>query len=219
MHTNKDVVQRLSRYKNVLYKLKSMGFVRVFSDNLADALGVSPSLVRKDFSVFGLSGNKRGGYRIDNLIAQLNEILGKGEVQNVVIVGCGKLGTALMNHKGFTRDHIRVIAGFDVDPAKINPSAPIPIHDIQELPRFLKREPLSVAIMTVPEAAAPYVLELLVDNGIRAILNFAPITLKGSDRCVIHNINVALEIENLCYFARLSEKGLGVGTEENEHVF
>jgi redox-sensing transcriptional repressor len=200
------VVIRLSRYKNVLYRLKSLGFVRVFSDNLADALGISPALVRKDFSVFGISGNKRGGYRIEDLIAQLGRILGKDEVQKVVLVGCGKIGTALMAYRGFAREQIRIAAGFDVNPSKLDPKAPIPILDMGELPGVIAREGIKVAIVTVPETAAGHVVETLIAAGIRGILNFAPISLKSSDACFIHNINIALELENLFYFVRFADQ-------------
>src|SRR5210317_866526 len=99
--TNEEVINRLLKYRQVMQKMKSLGFVRVFSDNLADAVGVSPSLVRKDFSMFELTGQKRGGYQIDSLLKGLNVILGKDKKQKIIIVGCGKMGRALMNYNGF----------------------------------------------------------------------------------------------------------------------
>ena len=77
MITNKKSILRLSKYKKALTRLHSMGFKKVFSDNLADAIGVTPSQVRKDFSIFDLSGHKKGGYLIDDLIHKINKILGK----------------------------------------------------------------------------------------------------------------------------------------------
>ncbi len=206
MHATREVVMRLSRYKNVLQRLKTMGFVKVFSDNLADALNVSPSLVRKDFALFGLTGKKRGGYRVDELIEQLNRILGKGAEQNIVIVGCGKIGTALMNYSGFLREGIQVAAGFDADLSKINPSAPIPVYDVKDLPAFLDRRPLDVAVLALPETAAPQAADLLMAHGVKGILNFAPVNLKSTDHCAIQNINLAVELENLFYFIRFKER-------------
>ena len=101
MVTNRKCIMRLSRYKNGLKRLKALGFIKVFSDNLADAAGVTPSQVRKDFSIFGISGNKRGGYKVDELIEKLNDILGKNEIQDVILVGAGHIGTALLKYKGF----------------------------------------------------------------------------------------------------------------------
>jgi len=202
---SRDVIQRLLRYKDVLMKLKAMVFVRVFSDNLSDSLGVSPSLVRKDFSAFGLTGNKRGGYRIEELTEKLGAILGTEDIQKVILVGCGKLGTALMNYRGFSRQRIRIVAGFDSNPAKLDPHAPIPVLDQTEMSELVHRENIRIAVSTVPESAASQTADSLMAAGIRGILNFAPVNLKGSESCVIHNINVAMELENLFYFVRLDE--------------
>ncbi len=203
---HKDMIQRLSKYKSLLYKIKSLGFVKVFSDNLGDAVGISSALVRKDFSTVGLSGNRRGGYRIDDLIERLSKILGKDEVQKIIIVGCGKIGTALINYSGFAREGIKVVAGFDIRPELINPQAPIPVYDMGELPAFAKKNDIHIAVMTVPEGAAAQVLDAMVAAGIKGVLNFTPIQLKGSEKCWINNINIALEIENLFYFVRFAQK-------------
>ncbi len=202
-----EIVKRLSQYKSVLIKLKTLGFVKVFSDNLGDAIGISSSLVRRDFAVFGLTGNKRGGYRIDELIDRLTSILGKDEVQRVIIVGCGKIGRALMNYTGFTREGIRVMAGFDVSADRLGQEGQIPIYHVSEMADYVQREGIPVAIMTVPENAASQVMETLVNAGIRGVLNFAPVTLKSqSDRCEVHNINIALEIEKLFSLVYFAEK-------------
>ena len=78
--SSRSRILRLSRYKNASLRLKSLNFVKVFSDNLADATGVTASQVRKDFSIFGISGNRRGGYQIDELLTQLNKVLGKDKL-------------------------------------------------------------------------------------------------------------------------------------------
>ncbi len=203
---SKGMVERLSGYRSVLCKLKNLGFVRVFSDNLADALGISASQVRKDFSQFELKGNKRAGYQVDDLIERLNEILGKNEVQRIVIVGCGKIGTALMNYNRFSNQGIRVVAGFDTDPTVIDPAARIPILDSAELGAFVNDQHIRIAIMTVPEPAAPQTHEQLVAAGIEGILNFTPMQLRSTEQCLIQNVNIEREIENLFYFVNLREK-------------
>ncbi len=204
----REVVNRLSRYKNALEKLRSLGLARVFSDNLADVLGVSAALVRKDFSVFGLSGNKRGGYKVEELINQISHILGRDEPQKVIIVGCGKIGTALMNYNGFSHQRFHLVAGFDVNPAKFDPHGHIPILNLSQMPSVITAEEVRFAILTVPEAVASGVADTLLSLGIRGILNFSPVPLKDTGDCVIHNINIALELENLFYLARLSAKGV-----------
>ena len=120
MTINRNCILRLSKYKKSVARLRSMGFKKVFSDNLADAIGVTPSQVRKDFSLFGISGNKKGGYEIDELINNLNKVLGKSDEEKVVLIGCGNIGTALIKYSGFVKEGINIVAAFDVDPEKIN---------------------------------------------------------------------------------------------------
>lgn len=202
LNHNQDVVKRLSNYRKVLYRLKSLGFVKVFSDNLGDALGISSTQVRKDFSSYALTGNKRGGYIIDYLLENLNRILGKNELQKVIIVGCGRMGNAIMNYSGFSEEGIKVMAGFDTAPAVINPDARIPVLDLSELQDFVLNEKVKVALLTVPAAAAVPVFDKLLSANIAGVLNLTPIPLKSSDQCIVHNINIVLELENLFYFIK-----------------
>ncbi len=199
---NWELIHRLSNYRHVLLKLKTLGFQRVFSENLGDALGLSASQVRKDFAHFEISGNRKAGYPVEATLEHLNEILGKTREQLLIIVGCGKIGSALMGYNRFARERIRVVAGFDSDPALVNPDAHIPIHDISELPAFVTAHEIRIAIMTVPEAAASQVLDQLIRSGIRGVLNFAPIQLRGARNCVVHNVNLEQEVETLFYFAQ-----------------
>ena len=206
MIANKNCIIRLSRYKNALYRLKALGFVKVFSDNLADAIGVLPSQVRKDFSIFGISGNRRGGYNIDELIDKLNGILGKDRVQKVVVVGTGNIGTALMKYKGFEKEGIKMVAGFDIDPAKYHESADIPVLPLEKLKELVKAESIKIGIIAVPDIAAQQVFDMMVLAGIKGILNFAPIRLRGPEDLIINNINVELELESVSYFVNALHK-------------
>ena len=205
--TDRNLVKRLSNYKNILCKLKALGFVKVFSDNLADALGISSAQVRKDFSIFELKGNKKAGYVVADLIEQIRLILGKDKIQKVVVVGCGKMGKAIMSYHGFSKVGIRVVAAFDSDPSIIDPDLRIPILELSELPDTVEKEEAKVAIMTVPEAAAAQVYDLLEKSGIEGILNFAPVQLRSTDRCQVHNINIEIELENMFYFIKTKQDG------------
>ncbi len=208
MITSKDFILRLLRYKDVLNKLKSLGFVKVFSDNLVDSAGVSSSQVRKDFALLSISGNKRGGYRIDDLITQLNIVLGKDKLQEVIIVGCGKIGQALMNYTGFQKEGIKIIAGFDLAPEKIDQTTGVPIYGMDSLPAFVKEQHVKVGIIAVPLNAAKETADALIDAGVLGILNFAPVRLKAPDEtnAIINNMNIEHEIENLFYFVNTAQK-------------
>lgn len=204
---NKSTILRLARYLRVLQKLKSLGFVKVFSNNLGDAIGVTPAVVRKDFSIINIPGNKRGGYNIDVLVDLLSSVLGKNLLHEIIIVGCGRIGSALLEYKEFTKEGIKVAAGFDVDPSRVETKAAVPILDIKEMPDFIKSHAITVGIIAVPDAAASQVLEIMIGAGIQGILNFAPVELKcSSGGCRIHNVNIGLEIENLFYLVKLGDR-------------
>jgi redox-sensing transcriptional repressor len=200
MVMNRKCILRLSRYKNALRRLKSLSFVKVFSGNLADAAGVTSSQVRKDFSLFGITGNRRGGYRVDELVERIEHILGKKEIQKVVIVGMGNIGKALMRYRGFETGGIKVMAGFDIDPAKYNKMADTPILPLEDFREFVQANGVKVAILAVPDVAAHHVSEVMISAGIKGILNFAPIQLRGAENVVISSINLEVELENLIYF-------------------
>ncbi len=206
MISNKNCIIRLSRYKNALVRFKDLGFIKIFSDYLADAVGGTSAQVRKDFSLFGISGNKRGGYQIDALIVKLNSILGKNEVQKVILVGAGQLGSALMRYNNFQKEGIKILAGFDIDPAKIKEKSLIPVLPIDEMTKFIQKNNIRIAILCVPDSAAQPTFDLLEKAGIKGVLNFAPIELKTAHECIVNNVNLAVELENLIYFVNVSVK-------------
>jgi len=199
-----EQLKRLSQYKKILTKLKAMGFVKVFSDNLSDTLGYSASLVRKDFAACNLTGKRRGGYVVTDLIDKLTTILGKDRDQSVIVVGCGKLGSALINYRGFDTEEIKIVAGFDSNPKRQNPDAPIPVLPSEQMEAFIKKNRVRVAILTVPEGASVQVMEDLQSYGIRGILNFAQVPIRPTGACSVQNVNLALEVEKLFYL--ISEK-------------
>ena len=208
MVTNKNCILRLSRYKNALYRFKSLGFFKIFSDYLADAVGVTSAQVRKDFSLFGISGNKRGGYQIDTLIEKLNNILGKNELQKVIMAGAGNLGNALMKYGNFEKEGIKIVAAFDIDPSKHNPRLSIPVFPLDDLDLYVQENGIKIGIITVPDIAAQHTLDTMVKVGIKGVLNFAPIQLKTSGDCIVNNVNLELELENLIYFVNATQKTL-----------
>jgi redox-sensing transcriptional repressor len=206
MVSNRSCIIRLSKYKNALNRLRALGFVKVFSDNLADGAGVTSSQVRKDFSLFGITGNKRGGYKVDELIEQLREILGKNETKEVIIVGMGRIGRALLNYNAFQGSGIRIVAGFDIDPEKFREDDEIPVLPLDGFTDYVRSRKIQVAVLAVPDVAAQRVSEIMVAAGVKGILNFAPIHLRPAKDAVINNINLEVELENLIYFVNESGK-------------
>jgi redox-sensing transcriptional repressor len=211
---NKELILRLSKYKRLLQKFKALGLERVFSNNLGDAIGITPALVRKDFSTLQLPGNKRGGYHIDTIIELLNEKLGQDKPKEAIIVGCGKIGTALIQYNEFAKEGISIVAGFDSSKERVEQPSPVPLHHISELSRVVREEHIKVGIIAVPETAAAGVLDDMLQAGIQGVLNFAPIELKCSRKnnaeepvqsCIVQNVNIGLELENLFYLVNIKE--------------
>ncbi|MEI8345492.1 MAG: redox-sensing transcriptional repressor Rex, partial [Candidatus Omnitrophota bacterium] len=156
--------------------------------------------------LFGISGNRRGGYQLDQLLEKLSSILGKDRVQNVVIVGAGHLAAALMKYKGFEKEGIKIVACFDIDPIKFNTAIDIPVYSIETLTDYLREHQIRIGIIAVPEIAAQSVLDQMVTAGIKGVLNFAPLRLRAPEDIVINNVNMELELENLIYFVNARQK-------------
>jgi redox-sensing transcriptional repressor len=203
---SKSTIIRLSRYKNTVKRLKNLGFVKIFSDNIADAIGVTPSQVRKDFSMFGISGNKRGGYKVEELLEKLNSILGKDRVYDAVVAGVGNIGKALISYNGFEKENIRIVAAFDIDHSKCGEKSGIKVLPIEDMTEFIRDKNIKIGIIAVPDMAAQHVLDIMLGAGVKGVLNFAPIQLRGREDSVLKNINLALELENIIYFVNAGEK-------------
>ncbi len=200
----KDLMLRLMKYKRILLQFKSLGLDRVYSNNLGDALEISAALVRKDFSHFKIEGNRRGGYSINRVLDKLNHLLGDSGLQEIVIVGCGNLGKALINHD-YIREGFRIAAGFDINPPQAEMNN-IPLYPLEILKPYVLEHHIDVGIIAVPYSAAMQTMEMMVNCGIKGILNFAPLQLKSKEGCRIHNVNIGLEIENLFFMVNQAEK-------------
>jgi len=198
---NKKSVLRLSHYRKVLKRFEELGFERIFSGTLGQEAGVTAAQVRKDFSLFGISGNKRGGYVIKSLLEHLQVILKKNIVTKAVIIGAGNIGRALMHYNGFQKDNIEIAAVFDIDPIKISERAAIPILPLGKLADYIKINKVNIGIIAVPDQAAQEVFDLLQVAGIKGILNFTTMIFKDpAEDVIINNVYLQFELENIIYF-------------------
>jgi len=219
IETNRALITRLVKYQRVLRKLKSLGLQKVFANNLGDAVGTTATIVRKDFSMIAISGNKRGGYDLDKLANDLAAILGPGQEKHVVLVGCGRIGTALMNYREFLKEGIKILAGFDLHPENTAQTG-IPVYPISELSNFVRKHKVTIGVIAVPETAATQVFQDMINCGIKGILNFTSVELKCQGRCerpncqnpcTISNVNIGLELENLFYLVHIGNKAATTG--------
>jgi redox-sensing transcriptional repressor len=203
---NKELVVRLLRYKNALLKLKNLGVMKVFSDNIADTAGVTSLQVRKDFSLLKIAGNKRGGYNINELLLDITSIVGPTGGENIVVVGCGNIGKALINYRGFHSDNFEIIAGFDLSPENVNMENACPIYGMDKLEDFVKEKNIKVAVIAIPDNVAGEIYDKLVKIGVKGFLNFARVNLREIEGVFVNNVNLELYIENLFYYINFMEK-------------
>jgi len=178
-----------------------LGFSKAFSPYLAETAGVSSAVVRKDFSIFGISGKKRGGYDIDELLAQIDNVLGKNEMLNVALAGAGNLGRALMHYRNFERQGIRIAAEFDSGSSRYGESGNPPVLPVERMEEYIRVNLVRIGIIAVPDMAAQEVADKMTRGGITGILNFAPIQVRVPPECTVRNVNLAFEIDALAYFA------------------
>ena len=195
-----STVRRLSLYLRFLEESAQRGLVTISSDELARRGGTTSAQVRKDLSFFGSFGKRGLGYSVPELTDSLREILGLRREWQVIIVGAGKIGTALAQYKGFRQRGFRVIAVYDRDPKKIGTKwDSLTVRDMTSIERDVTKEHPDIAVLTTPAEEAQNVVDLLVRSGIRAVLNFAPIQLQVPPEVTLKNVNMAMELEGLSF--------------------
>jgi len=194
--------KRLFTYRQCLIGFKRKGFERIFSYNLGEEAGVTAEQVRKDFSVFKIKGNKKAGYKIDDLLNAIEEVFKYQLNQHVIIVGMGNIGKALVQYKRFMLRKMIIVASFDIDPSKQSKRWGIPVLPLDMLGDIIKRFHVNVAIIAVPELSAQDIVNKLIDHGIKGFLNFAPVVLKTPENIVVHNINLCDELESVIYYTQ-----------------
>ncbi len=195
-----STVRRLSLYLRFLEEFEEQGTETVSSEALAARGGTTSAQVRKDLSFFGSFGKRGLGYSVAELVQKLQEILGLGRTYRVAMIGAGKIGSALVQYRGFRQRGFEVVAIFDTDATKVGRSwNGLSVRDVRELETELRRHPVDIAVIVTPAEAAQNVADRCVALGVKAILNFAPVQLTVPDDVVVKTVNLALELETLSY--------------------
>lgn len=194
-------VNRLSVYLRSLRQLREQGVEKVSSQQLARRFNLSSTQIRKDLALFGEFGTRGVGYDVLELAEHLEKLLALGRVHRLAIVGMGNVGTALARFPAFNSGSFQVVAGFDNDPSKIGRRVgPIVVRPTSELVTSIRESGAKIAILAVPADAAPAALDALHRAGVRAVLNFAPVTLPTTPRCRIKNVDLRIHLEELSFF-------------------
>jgi redox-sensing transcriptional repressor len=196
----KVVVSRLSLYLRELQRLEAFGQQTISSGQLGTLLGFSDAQVRKDLGFFGQFGYPGVGYRCDELIRAMRDILGTNHAWPVAMVGVGNLGQALLGYRGFGRQNFSIAAAFDADPAKVGQTIQgITVQPIDELAETVKTRHIRLGMIVVPGPQAQAVADRLVTAGVEGIVNFAPVTLTLPPTVQVVGVDLAIELEQLSF--------------------
>jgi redox-sensing transcriptional repressor len=193
-------VKRLSLYLRQLEAFQRKDRRTISSKQLGESLGLTDAQVRKDLAYFGQFGHPGIGYRVDDLIAQVRRILGTDKTWNVLLIGAGNLGRALMAYRGFQNKGFELVAVFDNDASKLGRKmGNFTVQPLAELRETIRAHGIRLAIMTVPAEVAQDVADQLVEAGIRGLLNFAPVSLQLPQHVAVNSVDLAVSLEQLSF--------------------
>lgn len=194
------VIRRLPRYYRYLGELLEDNVERISSNELSRRMQVTASQIRQDLNNFGGFGQQGYGYNVKYLYTEIGKILGLDIDHNMIIIGAGNLGQALANYTSFERRGFIFKGIFDVNPTLSGVSIRgVPIRMMDELKDFINEHNIDIAVLTIPKAKAVEVANLLVDNGVRAIWNFAHTDLDLPENVIVENVHLSESLMRLSY--------------------
>ena len=190
----------VSTYRFNRPKLKNRNIALVSSADLGIESGVTPAQIRKDLSYFGKFGKQGQGYNVKALTDDLTRILGLDQSWPVILAGVGRLGKAILTYPDFTPEGFFIVSAFDSDPVIVGTDvAEITIRPVEQINEYIKENNIRIAILAVPGESASDLIDQLVQSGIRAILNYAPITPKVPDNVQIQNIDPVHSLQTMTF--------------------
>lgn len=197
---SKAVIKRLPRYYRYLGELLEDNVERISSNDLSKKMRVTASQIRQDLNNFGGFGQQGYGYNVKYLYTEIGKILGLDIVHPMIIVGAGNLGQALANYVEFEKRGFKLVGIFDVNPVLEGIAVRgIEIQMISDLPFFMKENNIEIAILTLPKNKARDMADILIENGIKAIWNFAHIDLDTPDDVIVENVHLSESLMTLSY--------------------
>ena len=195
------IIGRLPVYLRALQRLADKGVLSTSSQELGEMIGISAAQIRKDISQFGEFGKQGTGYSIPFLVDRLRSILKVDRVWDVAIIGMGDMGHALARYNGFTNRGFHVTIVFDNDPNKIGQKVgEFEIFSTAVMIEKIKQQKLKIAVLTTPASAAQEIADQLVKAGIKAILNYAPISLSVPDDVRVQYIDPVTHLQRMTYY-------------------
>jgi redox-sensing transcriptional repressor len=195
------IITRLPVYLRALQRMADNGIKTTSSQEMGERVGISAAQIRKDISQFGEFGKQGTGYSIDYLINKLREILKVDRMWDVIIVGAGDMGHALARYQGFANRGFNVVMIFDNDKNKIGQKiGDFTIEDAVNMEEKVRSADIKIAMLTIPATAAQVVTDRLVEAGVRAFLNYAPISLSVPENVRVQHIDPATHLQRMTYY-------------------
>jgi redox-sensing transcriptional repressor len=195
------IITRLPVYLRALQRMADNGIKTTSSQEMGERVGISAAQIRKDISQFGEFGKQGTGYSIPYLIDKLREILKVDRMWDVIIVGAGDMGHALARYQGFSNRGFNVVMIFDNDKNKVGQKiGDFTIEDTDNLVEKVKSANIKIAMLTIPASVAQAVADKLIEAGVRAILNYAPISLSVPKGVRVQHIDPATHLQRMTYY-------------------
>ena len=195
------IVSRLPVYLRALQRMADNGAGTTSSQELGEKVGISAAQIRKDLSQFGEFGKQGTGYSIPFLIERLCQILNVDHGWDVVVVGMGELGRAIVRYQGFANRGFHVQMCFDNEQAKIGQKiGELTVRDIKDIVKDVKAAGIKIAMLCVPAAAAQEVTNQLLEAGVLGILNYAPVSLVVPAKVKVQYIDPAIGLQRITYY-------------------
>jgi len=211
------VIRRLPKYNRCLKDLLDKEIYRISSKELSGILGFTASQIRQDLNNFGGFGQQGYGYNVQELYHEIQKILGLTKDYKAVVVGVGNLGQAIANHTNFEEHGFKILAMFDINPTLIGLQIRgTPVHDMKELGGFIKENGIEIGVITTPIQVAQSVADELVEAGVKAIWNFAPVDLKVPEDIVVEDVHLNESLFIMSYLIKEQELLKSLGTEEDQ---
>jgi redox-sensing transcriptional repressor len=202
MNLPEKTVERLSQYRRVLLRELELGKTYVYSHELATLLHLTSVQVRRDIMLIGHTGTLRKGYKIQDLIDRIGVIIDCKSKQKVAIIGIGNLGQAILHYYSNQNTKLTMHAAFDTNPDKIGKEYfGITCYSVEEMTKVIKKQKISIAILTMPPEYALDTVQQLVKAGIRGIVNYTPVSLQV-DGAYLEQYDMITSLEKVAYFAK-----------------
>lgn len=200
--------KRLSLYYRIFKRFNAEKIEKANSKQIAEAIGIDSATVRRDFSYFGELGRRGFGYDVKKLMNFFADLLNDNAITNVMIVGVGNMGRALLHYRFHERNKMKVVMAFDTDDhpeVGSTISDGIPIYGISQIKEKIQSGNVQTAILTVPSVKAQEVASILVQAGVKGILCFSPVNLSLPKDVVVQYVDLTSELQTLLYFMRKND--------------